>query len=394
MNEIQKDFDKIKINTYECKAGKRYFDSARNIFVFITPEEMVRQKMIVFLNQHLGVDFSRMFIEDHLSHYGVKEQNGRIDISILDENDIPLAIVECKEPKISISGLQVYEQGVGYASAIGARYVILVNGIEIQYYKFIDEQYVPIDEILTYEQMLEGEGSATLYEPFIRYSMDEYEDIPFLKSQNWFSDKIGEDMEDYKIPAVINLDDALWDCSHTLSGMISENLEVIEDLGINPLNYNDASGGGFGSGYYRLFLINNKKLNKQFISGLSIIATGKTVNDTKYGTRNGLTVLVVCRNDGDYDETSVQINMNKFLEVTDGVASLTHNAAITRKGASKSAAMSYIESQAPFLIKNGKVILGAVNITVPLYVDNPDVKKLIGNVIEYSIHRDDYKHSL
>ena len=184
--------------------------------------------------------------------------------------------------------------------------------------------------------MVEEKGNIIEAEEFVRFTMEQYEDISFLKEQEWYSNKIGEDTEEYKIPTIVNLDDALWDYSHKLSGMISDNLEVIEDLGINYMNYNDASGGGFGSGYYRLFLINNIKQNKQFISGLSIIATGKTVNDAKYGNRDGLTVLLVCRNDGDYDETSVQINLNRFLHINEGVASFSHNASVTRKGASKS----------------------------------------------------------
>lgn len=40
------------------------------------------------------------------------------------------------------------------------------------------------------------------------------------------------------------------------------------------------------------------------------------------------------------------------------------------------------------------MVLGEIDITKPLYVDNPDVKALIGNIFEYSIYRDEYKHSL
>ena len=394
MIDITKKFDRIRIKIYDCKVGKRYFDPVRNMFVYITPEETVRQKMIVFLKKQLNVDYSRMFVEDHLLHYGVEEKSGRIDISILEDKNRPLAIVECKEPKISIEGMQVYLQGSGYASAIGAKYMILVNGRNLQYYKLQGNEYVAIEEILTYEQMVEGKGNIIEAEEFVRFTMEQYEDISFLKEQEWYSNKIGEDTEEYKIPTIVNLDDALWDYSHKLSGMISDNLEVIEDLGINYMNYNDASGGGFGSGYYRLFLINNIKQNKQFISGLSIIATGKTVNDAKYGNRDGLTVLLVCRNDGDYDETSVQINLNRFLHINEGVASFSHNASVTRKGASKKDAMAYIESRAHELIKGDMVVLGEVDITVPLYIDNSDVKMLIGRIIEYSIYRDEYKHGL
>lgn len=35
-----------------------------------------------------------------------------------------------------------------------------------------------------------------------------------------------------------------------------------------------------------------------------------------------------------------------------------------------------------------------LDITVPLYVDNEDVRNLIGHIIEYAIYRNEYKHSL
>ena len=391
---ISEIFDNIKINRYICKAGERYFDPIRNIFVCITPEETVRQKMIVYLEKQLGIEKDRIFVEDHLAHYGINNQNGRIDISILDDNDQPLAIVECKEPNVPIGGMQVLVQAIGYADAVGAEYIILVNGIELQFYRFDGSGYVAIYGILTYGQMLCKEGNVIQEEVFERYSMKQYSDISFLKSQEWYMGKIGEDTQIEKIPAIVNLDDCLWDYSHKLKGDISALLEVKEDLGIHFMNYNDASGGGFGSGYYRLFLLNDKSRNKQFISGLAIISTRKTVNDSKYGNRDGLTVLVVSRNDGDYDETSVQINLNRFLIVSDGKASFTHNATVTRKGASKIDAMNYIDKHVKGLIKDGKVVLGDIDITQPLYVDNEDVKLLIGSIIEYSIYRDEYKHSL
>ena len=122
--------------------------------------------------------------------------------------------------------------------------------------------------------------------------------------------------------------------------------------------------------------------------------TAKTVNDSKYGTRDGLTVLVVCRNDGDYDETSVQINLNKFLDVNNNTASISHNAVVTRKGATKKAVMEYIESRVPGIVCDGKINFGIIDTTDFLYVDNDDVRNMLGKIIEYSVYRDEYKHSL
>ena len=394
MVDITGEFEKINIKVYECKSGDRYFDPIRKMFLCMTPEELVRQKMIVYLQEKLGVNPTKMFIEDHLIHYGVEDINGRIDISLLKESDEPLAVVECKEPRISVRGLQVYSQAVEYAAAIHAEYVILVNGLEIAFYKLNSGVYEPIDGILTYEEMLGGAGEALKGSAFSRFAMEQYHDLEFLKSQEWYLEKIGADTEAYKIPAIINLDDCLIDESHILKGKLTKNLEVMDDLGVGFLNYNDASGGGFGSGYYRLLLMNDLEKKKQFICGFTIIATGKMVNDSKYGNRDGLTVLVVSRNDGDYDEMSVQINLNKFLDIVEDKMILTHNAAVTRKGATKHAVMNYVESKAPGIVKDGKIQLGEVDVSRPLFLDNPDVKEMVGKLVEYSIYRDEYKHQL
>ena len=394
MVDITKEFEMINIKVYDCKSGNRYFDPIRKMFLCMTSEELVRQKMIVYLQEKLGASPARMFVEDHLIHYGVEDINGRIDISLLGENNEPLAVIECKEPKISIRGLQVYNQAVEYAQAIHAEYVILVNGIEIAFYKLTRGIYEPIEGILTYEEMIGGAGDALTGSVFNRFTMEQYHDLEFLRSQEWYPEKIGEDTDEYKIPVIMNLDDCLIDESHRLEGKLTEKLQVIDDLGVGFLNYNDASGGGFGSGYYRLLLLNDLEKNKQFIIGFTIIATGKMVNDSKYGNRDGLTVLVVSRNDGDHDEMSVQVNLNKFLEVVDDKMILTHNAAVTRKGATKQEVMDYVESKVPGIVKNGQIHLGEVDVSRPLYMDSPDIKKMIGRLVEYSIYRDEYKHQL
>ncbi|MGI6079352.1 MAG: type I restriction enzyme HsdR N-terminal domain-containing protein [Candidatus Avilachnospira sp.] len=394
MVDIAHEFERIKIKVYDCESGYRYFDPIRKVFLCMTPEELVRQKMIVYLHEKMGADLENVFVEDHLVHYGVEDVNGRIDISLLKKNNEPLAVIECKEPNISIRGLQVYTQAVKYAEAIQAPYLILVNGIELAFYKLIGKVYEPIEGLLTYDEMLGGAGKTIEYKASTRLTMEQYYDLEFLRKQEWYELKIGDDTEELMIPAIMNLNDCLMDETHKLNGMLTNNIEIMEDLGVGFLNYNDASGGGFGSGYYRLLLLNDIQVKKQFTCGFTILATGKMVNDSKYGNRDSLTVLVVSRNDGDYDEMSVQINLNKFLKFTSDKIILTHNAVVTRKGATKQAAIAYIKSKAPDIIKEDKVYLGEVGVSNLIYMDNPDMKKMIGSLVEYSIYRDEYKHQL
>ena len=46
------------------------------------------------------------------------------------------------------------------------------------------------------------------------------------------------------------------------------------------------------------------------------------------------------------------------------------------------------------IVKDGKIRLGEVDVSRPLFLDNPDVKEMVGKLVEYSIYRDEYKHQL
>ncbi|MGI6696639.1 MAG: type I restriction enzyme HsdR N-terminal domain-containing protein [Christensenellales bacterium] len=394
MVNIADEFNQIELKTFNCKSGERYFEPIRNIFLSITPEETVRQKMLVFLQNRMGVMPSRIFPEDHLVHYAVNDAKGRIDISLLKEDNTPLAVVECKEPKILIQALQVYKQAADYAFAVNAEYIILVNGVMIQFYKKVDNSFVPIDGIISYSEMVQGKGVTLEDTEFQRLNYAQYYDLTFLRNQKRYDDKIGADTSDALIPAIINFDECLFDYSHQLHGQLTDQLEVIDDLGVGCLNYNDASGGGFGTGDYRLFLLNDLECKKQFMAGLALMPTGKTVNDPKYGTRDGLTVLAVSINDGDFNVKSLQINLNKFLTVSGTKMSLVHNGVVTRKGASKKAVLEYIGKKNPGLVKNGKVDLGSADISSNLFIDSDDVKDMIGRIISYAMYRNEYKKSL
>ena len=63
MENIKKIFDKIKIEKHNSNDGKKFLDPIRNIFVQITPEEIVRQKMLTFLMKNLSVPSENILVE-------------------------------------------------------------------------------------------------------------------------------------------------------------------------------------------------------------------------------------------------------------------------------------------------------------------------------------------
>jgi len=397
---VEKIYDKIELQICYCKSGQRYFDSFRNMFVYMTPEEKVRQKTCLILLGELGTPREVIKVEEHLVHYGVKDKNGRIDISITffdaDGNERPLAVVECKEERIPIIAQQVKEQAADYASYIGAAYFIVTNGIEMYYYRYNEKEdtYEAIEGLLSYQDMLDENYSVIEEAPeFTRLPYEEYYDIEKLKQYEWIYQKIGADTNENVIPTIINLDDCLLDTSHRLKKLPSKKYEVIADLGEQYRKYNDASGGGFGSGLYRVIRLRNREINKEFLVGFTIITTGKMINDPKYGTSDGKSVFIIMKNDGDRDEMSVQINMNKCIIVKEKKSKITHNALITRKGKSKKGLLEYIHLRNKELVEGDNIILGILDCSKSLCINSEDVSKFLANAIEYAVYRDEYKNS-
>ena len=171
---------------------------------------------------------------------------------------------------------------------------------------------------------------------------------------------------------------------------------MIDDLGVHYREYNDNSNGGFGAGYYRIFLVKNCEKNFEFLTGFAILTTGKTVNDPKYGNSPGTSVLAICYCDGKIDETSVQINLNKFLKVDEvnKKAIFTHNGASGKKGFRKADFIKYVQNRNENLVRGKNFYFGEIDYSVPLTLENPDVVNLVSNLIEYAVYRSEYKNSL
>lgn len=395
MENIKKVFDKIKIEKHNSVNGKSFLDPIRNIFLQITPEEIVRQKMLIFLMKNMSVPSENILVEEHLAHW-TKNFNGRMDIAIT-YNEKILAVIECKEENIFIESMQVFEQAKNYAEIVSAKYIVLVNGVNIQFYHLNEENfYKPIEGILNFSDMLEENFD---YEEenfeFQRLDYEDYFDYNYFTEQDWFQATIGEDTSENLIPCILNFLDCIFD-ETKLTKILSKKISLIEDLGVNYREYKDASGSIFGSGEYRIFLVKDCEKNFEFLTGFAILATGKTVNDPHFGNRQGQSVLCVMYCDGKIDETSVQINLNKFLKIDEKnkKAIFTHNGASGKRGFRKAEFIKYVQNKNANLVRGDKFYFGEIDYSVPLTFENPDVINLVSNLIEYAVYRSEYKNSL
>ena len=117
------------------------FDFLRKRFVALTPEEWVRRHLIGFLISHCGAQPMRIVQEYAVAMNGSPQ---RADVVVVDDRACPLMLVECKAAGIGIDR-QVLAQAVRYNSVLGARYVVLTNGLVHYCYEYAEGRYTRMD---------------------------------------------------------------------------------------------------------------------------------------------------------------------------------------------------------------------------------------------------------
>lgn len=114
------------------KEGDRTYiwDSVRKMFLVLTPEEWVRQHILGYLINHLYRQPQQISLEHPVNLNGMAQ---RADIVVFGNDAKAEILVECKAPDIELTDA-VLAQAVRYNSVVGARYIILTNGIDTKRY--------------------------------------------------------------------------------------------------------------------------------------------------------------------------------------------------------------------------------------------------------------------
>lgn len=121
---------KLNLPDFEYKLKKAegkvwIFDVIRKKFVWLTPEEWVRQHMLNFLIVELQYPKSLMKVEGGLKYNTLHK---RSDILVRDRNGLPWMLVECKSPSTKINRLAL-EQASAYNATHRAKYLVVSNGL-------------------------------------------------------------------------------------------------------------------------------------------------------------------------------------------------------------------------------------------------------------------------
>ncbi len=126
------------------------YDALRRRWLVVTPEEWVRQHFVHYLIERLGYPASRIANEVGLKLNGTQR---RCDTLIYTDSLRPLAVIEYKRPSVQITA-KVFDQIARYNSVLGARYLIVSNGIAHYCCRFTGEGYEYLRGIPAWRELL------------------------------------------------------------------------------------------------------------------------------------------------------------------------------------------------------------------------------------------------
>ena len=108
------------------KTGEKtqVFDRIRKRWVVLSPEEHVRQLLILYLTEDLQYPASLIAVEKKIM---VGSRSKRYDLVVYGPDHRPWMLVECKEPAVPITEQTLF-QLITYHSAIACKYWLLSNG--------------------------------------------------------------------------------------------------------------------------------------------------------------------------------------------------------------------------------------------------------------------------
>lgn len=371
---MEKDFMKSKLPEIIIKNGKeKIFDPIRKKFLNLKPEEIVRQHLISFLIDELKIPKKFIRVEEHLSHYGIDSKEiADIIVDYEEKNFLrPLLVIECKAPEIFLDD-KAREQMFGYAKKLGNNYCWLTNGEENYFYY----HYEKIDDIPNYFEMLGGKYNLAPIEEF--ESRAELENLEEKYFDYVDEGNIGEYTQKNLAIPMTNFFECLLDTEHKFPAKKYKIFSVIEDYGIRDLSVGNNSGHKW-QGTYRSFLVkyNNFK---------NLVSLAVYVDSPQY-------ICVAIDRENGTSHHSLQLNVETNFLTYDEKIRFLHDGLITKfRGRLPTEGLRKLVSEKyPEIIYGKKFYLGTLTHNRLFYLDDPEVMKVIENLISYALIRDDYR---
>lgn len=121
---IQLAFPPHDFKIKESGNGRLIFDFVRRKYVVLTPEEWVRQNLLVYFTEVMHYPKALLSVEKELKVNNLKK---RYDIVVYNSDHQPWMLIECKEPGTAITDVTL-NQLLAYYQRIQCPYWMLSNG--------------------------------------------------------------------------------------------------------------------------------------------------------------------------------------------------------------------------------------------------------------------------
>lgn len=382
--------------TYKREGRLCYYDTYRKKLIEITPEETIRQQVAALFESQFGVPKDMIFLEVPMSHY-VDGVPGRADIVIHALNEesnsiYPIAVIECKNENVFLTD-KVADQAIRYCNTLGAKYMIITNGIDLEFavYDESSDVYIVLDEILPYDKMINKIYSIPEIpeEEFVRFTLDQLQDQNLLSEYNdsgtWI---FGEGTSDKLRSFAVNFYQSLLDTNHQLPKATHKCFELLEDIGLRNMDYSNA-GGGHYNGIYRSFLVKDRFSEPQIIS-FSIFGTDANFRREH---RNSYTSLTVAIDRFKTSHNSLQYNLDRYATfLPNNQVLFLHNGQISGFKSDDVKSMIALNGDGVKVDSSG-IELGSIAFNKVLFLDDKDVSEFIYNLIEYALLREEFRKS-
>jgi len=388
------------VDKYIRNGRSCYLDPLRQRLTIETPEETIRQKVLYYLKDQMGVPFDKIDVEVPMSHFKGRAQ-GRADIIVygkdVEDSLRPVLVIECKAPHVVLTD-DVFEQVARYNTVLNADTLMITNGISVEFWSwdYDEEAYrelavIPSYADLVYKQKLIFDNSPKLSwtrPDFFFLSSDEL--VQHFLDYGW----IGEGTHCSLYHFLINLGGLIQDDSNKLDPQVIYGINIIEDGGIRHTTFGNAAGGSW-TGHYRFFIIKDNEGNNQILS-FAIFGSLKCENHPKFGNRRGHTSLIVAIDDYDKRHNALQLNLDNYILVNGNQVTIWHDGKITigaSGAAKKSELIEFIKIHSPDLLdaSSSRVILGSFDDTKEISWEQSETKKFIGRLIKYALIRDSFR---
>ncbi|MDU2065038.1 MAG: type I restriction enzyme HsdR N-terminal domain-containing protein [Sporomusaceae bacterium] len=376
-----------------------YIDPARERFIQETPEEEIRQKVLLYVQKEMQVPLEMIEVEVPMCHFE-KGSRGRADIIVYCSNDenllMPVLVIECKAPNVPLTD-DVFNQVLRYNDILSADTLMITNGSTTEIWSWNDEQkeFNELLEVPSYADLVHKENLVFDNSTKNQWLRPSFAEIHKSETMQAFLDYgwVGEGTPRSLYPFLINLGGFIRDYSKKIEAGTLSGINIVEDGGVRDTSFGNAAGGSW-PGSYRYFIVEDKEKNNQIIS-LMVSGSLKCENHPKFGNRRGHTAFIVAIDDYDKSHNTLQLNLDDYISVNGSKYTIWHDGKITvgKRGAcKKSEVIDFIRMYSPDLLDDqGRVFLGEFDNSKEISWEQPQTKEFIGRIMRYALIRDKFR---